>query len=169
MTVRQSAVFSFILIGTLALAQTFVLDFISIAGVSPDLVLLLLIFVAQKQGSMRGQLTGLVGGLIEDLTSLSPPGFHALLRLTIGFVAGLTHNKVFLDPVFVPIILIAGATLMKWPLAALIAGVFSVDAASAAPFTSRFFIELGYNAVLAPPVFAILSAVGPQSQRGSRL
>ncbi len=155
------------IVAAVAIAQTVFLDIIAIAGVTPDLVLLVLVCLAQRQGPINGQLTGLCAGLIEDFTSLSPLGFHSLLRLTIGFVSGLTHNKMFVDPIFVPIILVAAATVFKWLFAALIAGVFGVDMA-AIVFSRVFFIELGYNAVLAPVVFALLTLIGPRPQRGYR-
>ncbi|TVQ39815.1 MAG: rod shape-determining protein MreD [Spirochaetaceae bacterium] len=165
---QRSLLLSVALVAALAIAQTVFLDIIAIAGVSPDLVLLVMIHVAQKQGAMHGQLTGLCAGLVEDLTSLAPLGFHSLLRLTIGFLGGLSHNKMFVDPIFVPIILVGVATVLKWLIAGLIAGVFGVDTVATAVFSRTFFIELGYNAVLAPLVFAALNAVGPRSQRGYR-
>jgi rod shape-determining protein MreD len=167
---QRSLVLSIGIIGGIAIAQSVILDFIKIAGVGPDLVLLFLVFSAHKQGSINGQITGILGGLVEDFTSLAPLGFHALLRLVLGFVAGATQNKMFLDPIFMPIILVTGATLLKGIVVALIIGVFGVEIGAAALFGRRFFIELGYNAVLAPVVFGILGFVRPlQSARGSRL
>lgn len=169
MTVRRTTLISGAVVLGLALLQTVLLDAIAIAAVTPDLVLLALVYTAGRNGAMYGQATGFLAGMVEDLASIAPLGFHALLRLVIGFLTGLTRNKVFLDPIFVPIILIASATLLKWMVAALIAGVFSVDPAAATLFSRRFFIELGYNAILAPPVFAILGVVLPKTGRGSRL
>lgn len=168
MTVRRSSLICGAVVLGLALLQSVLLDTIAIAAVTPDLVLLALVYTAGRNGAMYGQTVGFLAGIAEDFASLAPLGFHALLRLVIGFLTGLTRNKVFLDPIFVPIILIASATLLKWMVAALIAGVFSIDPAAASLFSRRFFIELGYNAVLAPPVFAVLGAILPKSERGSR-
>ncbi len=169
MTQRRSALISGAVVLGLAVLQSVLLDAIAIAAVTPDLVLLALVFTAGRNGAMYGQTAGFVAGMAEDFASLAPLGFHALLRLVIGFLTGLTRNKVFLDPIFVPIILVASATLLKWMVAALIAGVFAVEPAAAALFGRRFFIELGYNAILAPPVFAVLGVVLPKTERGSRL
>ncbi|TVR03808.1 MAG: rod shape-determining protein MreD [Spirochaetaceae bacterium] len=167
---RQPLFLALLLVSLIALAQTVILDAVRIAGVAPDLVLLVLVFSAHKQGSMNGQMIGLVGGLVEDLTSLAPLGFNSLIRLAVGFLAGSTRNKMFLDPIFMPIILVTGATLFKTLLAALVIGVFGIETATQRLFGQRLWIELAYNAVLAPVVFALLNAIRPlyQTARGSR-
>ncbi len=167
---RKPLFVAILMVSLVALAQTVVLDVIRIAGVAPDLVLLVLVYSAHKQGSMNGQITGLVGGLVEDLTSLAPLGFNSLTRVAVGFLAGSTRNKMFLDPIFMPIILVTGATLFKALLAALIVGVFGIETATQRILGQRLLIELAYNAVLAPVLFALLNAVRPlhPTVRGSR-
>ena len=167
---RQPLFIGIALVGLVALAQTVALNVLRIAGVAPDLALLVLVFTAHKQGSMNGQIIGFAGGIVEDLMSLAPLGFHALIRLVIGFLAGLTRNKMFLDPIFMPIILVTVATVAKTLLAAMIVGIFAIEPATTRLFGRRLLIELGYNAVLAPLLFALLNAVPvlTRTSRGSR-
>jgi rod shape-determining protein MreD len=152
--------YSGILVG-IAVLQTNVLQVIEIAGVRPDLALIVIAFYANANGSFEGQIGAFVGGIVEDLLSLAPPGFHALLRTLMGFLYGLTHNKMLVDAVLVPVILLAVGTLAKSLLAALIGVVFGVSGVSTAAVSSRLLLEVGYNSVLAPILFTLLRLIQP--------
>ena len=69
-----------------AVLQSTVLQFASIAGIQPDLVLIIVVYAANKNGSMIGQLTGLGAGVVLDVMGLSPLGFYALIYAVIGAV-----------------------------------------------------------------------------------
>jgi hypothetical protein len=53
----------------------------------------------------------------------------------------------------------AAGTLVKALLAAVLEAVFSVSSSGFAPFGGPVWIELGWNAVLAPFLFALLGLV----------
>ena len=105
MTTRV-AIYAGILAG-LAILQTNVLGAIEIAGVRPDLALIVIAYFSVTNGSFEGQIGAFAGGLVEDLLSLAPPGFHALLRTLMGFLYGLIHNRMLIDAVLVPFLLLA--------------------------------------------------------------
>ena len=63
-------------------------------GVKPDLQLILVVFLALRRGSMSGQIAGFVGGLLEDVVTLSPLGFHAIVKALVGFCAGLPYGLI---------------------------------------------------------------------------
>jgi rod shape-determining protein MreD len=133
--------------------------------------LIVIAYVANANGSYEGQIGAFVGGVVEDLLSLAPPGFHALVRAVMGFLYGLTHNKMLVDAVLVPVLLLAAGTLVKGLLASLLAAVFSVSGVSTVALSSRLFVEIGYNSVLAPILFTLLRLVRPlrPSRRESTL
>lgn len=147
----------------LGILSTNVLGFLAIAGVKPDLVLVVVVFNGYKNGTMQGQVSGFFGGLAEDLLSTSPFGFHALIRTLLGAGAGLPRNRLFLDPILLPALLIFLSTLVKGILASGIGVVFGVEEVFPRLFTGPFFLEAGYNALIAPILYAIINAFKPMN------
>jgi rod shape-determining protein MreD len=141
------------------LLQSTLLHAVELGGVHPDLALLVLIFVAMRRGAMVAQVSGFVSGFVEDLMSLSPLGFHALLRTVVGFLYGLLSGNVFIDPFLMPIILAVIATILKGFLAGIVSAVFGIASSGFIIFTGRLWIEAGYNGLVAPFLFALLGLV----------
>lgn len=139
-----------------AVLQSTVLRFLEIAGVAPDLTLVVLVFLANRNGVMVGQLTGFAGGVVLDVLGLAPLGFHALTFTILGAAFGVTRGKMFVDPIFIPVILAIVAMLGKALLALLIAGMFGVGGVTAGVFSTAYLIEIGYTGLIAPVVFALL-------------
>ena len=156
--------------GLIALAvvlQSTLLHWVAIRGVIPDLGLIILVFVAIRRGSMTAQLSGFAAGIVEDFLSLSPLGFHAFIRTMVGFLYGLTVGSIFVDPILMPLILTIVATFFKGLISSLLVSFLSIPAAGFSVFAGPLWIELGYNAVLAPFLFALLGLVKvfkPQKQ-----
>ena len=105
---------------------------------------------------MKGQISGFAAGIIEDIISLAPIGFHAFIKTVSGFLFGLTRGKIFLDPVFMPLLLTAGATLLKYLLAALLGVLFVSPGLLEPVFDAKMGIEIGLNAVISPFLFGFL-------------
>ena len=154
--------------GLIALAivlQSTLLHWVAVRGVIPDLGLIVLVFVAIRRGSMTAQLSGFASGMVEDVLSLSPLGFHAFIRTMVGFLYGLTVGSIFIDPILMPVILIIIATLFKALISSLLVAFLSIPAAGFGVFAGPLWIELGYNAVLAPFLFALLRLLKPLKPR----
>jgi rod shape-determining protein MreD len=158
--------------GGIALLQSTVLDFISIVGVHPDLVLIVVVFVAHRNGSMFGQLAGLGSGVALDLMGNSPLGLYALIYTVVGSVFGITRGKMFVDPVFMPVLFAVVGLLLKALIGVVIAGLFGIDGISDTLFSASYAFEIGYTAFVCPVVFALLRLVGPlqpERRRGESL
>jgi rod shape-determining protein MreD len=143
------------------LLQSTILNRVAIATVKPDLALIILVFVSLRRGSMIGQTSGFFSGILEDFMSAAPfgfypLGFHPLMRAVIGYLYGLLSGKVFVDPFMMPMVLTAVATLIKGVVAGLLSTVFGFSSSGFLYFTGRLWIEVGYNAVLSPFIFALL-------------
>ena len=159
---RGGAAFLAILIsGGVAVLQSTILGFISIRGVEPDLALIVVVFVANRNGSMFGQLAGFGAGLVLDIMGTSPLGLYALIFAVIGAVFGATRGKIFVDPVFMPMLFAIAATLIKGAMGLLLGGLFGIAGLPDAVISSGYALELGFTAVLCPVVFGILRLVGP--------
>lgn len=152
----------FVLVSTLVLVialllQSTVLDHAAIAGVKPDLALIVLVFVAVQGGSTVGQLSGFAAGLVQDLLSLPPLGVGALVRTTIGFVYGKLQGALASSSVLASVTLVVTATVAKAALTWLVTSLLAPE--FRAGLTVGSLIELGYNAVLAPLLFAGLGRI----------
>jgi rod shape-determining protein MreD len=147
------------LLAAAVLLQSTLLRWVALKGVKPDLALVVMVFVAVRRGSMSAQLAGFLSGLTEDLLSLSPLGFHAMVRTTLGFLYGLTEGSIFMDPILVPVLLTLTATVLKGLLGALMVVIFGLPAAGFRVFAGPLWIEAGYNLVLAPFLFAVLRLI----------
>lgn len=130
-----------------------------ILGVTPDLALLVLVFSANQHGSYKGQIVGFAGGIVQDLLSFAPLGLNAFLRTLTGFLYGSFRGKLFVDPIFVPILMAAAATVLKAVLSFVLFGIFAPEYVAVA-FSTGFAVELGLNCVLSPFVYGLLRATG---------
>jgi rod shape-determining protein MreD len=123
---------------------------------APDFALDILVFTAYVNGTMTGQLTGFFSGFLLDFLSAAPLGLNALIRTMIGALAGSLKENFFLDFLFLPMALCAGATVLK----ALSYFVLHYLLAGAVPAYSlllpAFWVELALNTLLAPFLFALL-------------
>jgi len=155
----RAIILSALLLGASLLLQSTLLRRISVGGVRPDLTFVILVFVSIRRGPMVGQLGGFAVGIAEDLVSLAPLGYHALLRATTGFLYGLFLGNVYVDPILIPVVFAAAGTLGKALLAGVLEAVFAVSSSGFAPFGGPVWIELGWNVVLAPFLFALLGLI----------
>jgi rod shape-determining protein MreD len=147
------------MIAVAVVLQSTLLHWVAIRGVIPDLGLIILVFVAIRRGSMTAQLSGFATGVVQDFLSLSPLGFHAFIRTLVGFLYGLTVGSIFVDPILMPVILTIIATLIKGLVSSVLVSFLSIPAQGFSVFTGPLWIEMGYNAVLAPFLFALLGLV----------
>jgi rod shape-determining protein MreD len=136
--------------------QSTLLTRFSLYHAVPDLALGILVFSAYNNGSMTGQLTGFASGLLLDFLSAAPLGLNTFIRTLIGGLTGFMKGTFFLDTFFLPMTLCAGATLFK----ALTLWILHILFAPAVPayiiMAPMLWIELGFNTLSAPFLFALL-------------
>jgi rod shape-determining protein MreD len=144
------------MIAAAIILQSTLLRWVAVRGVIPDLGLIILVFVAIRRGSMTAQLSGFATGVVEDVLSLSPLGFHAFIRTVVGYLYGLTVGSIFVDPILMPIVLTIIATLSKALISSVLVSFLAIPAEGFSVFKGPLWIEMGYNAVLAPFLFALL-------------
>ena len=125
----------------------------------PDIALLILLFFSNNKGVTEGTISGFVIGMAEDFLSLSPLGFNSFIKTVIGFIFGNTKGKIFLDPIFFPVLLVLIASLMKGFVAVFISSVFLSQEAAPMVFTFRFAVEIIENCICAPFIFALMKLI----------
>ena len=92
-------------IGLLLLAfiiQSTVVEHIAIWGIKPDFILIILIYVSLRSGSMIGVILGFSIGLLQDF--YGPPanlGLNALCKSLLGFGVGIGKEGLYKDSMLV--------------------------------------------------------------------
>ncbi|MDF9408304.1 rod shape-determining protein MreD [Pelotomaculum isophthalicicum JI] len=84
-----------LLLGVVLILQTTIMDYLSVYGVKPDLVMLLVIFNGFLLGPKEGAFLGFAGGIIEDLFSGSYIGINALTKMVAGYLAGFCGERLY--------------------------------------------------------------------------
>ena len=64
---------------------------------SCDLLLLAVYAYAMLRGEKAGAVVGGITGLLQDAMTVGIFGFHILSRICVGYIVGLTKEKVFKD------------------------------------------------------------------------
>jgi len=98
-----------LLLGVVLIFQTTVLDYLTVYGVKPDLVMLLVVFNGFLLGPREGAFLGFAGGIIEDLFSGSYIGMNALSKMAAGYFAGLSGERLYKENALV----VAGVTFFS--------------------------------------------------------
>lgn len=84
----------------LLLLQSTVVPFISILGIIPDLILILLVYFTLRLGQMHGTILGFVFGFFLDIITGNIFGSAMIAKTISGFVAGYFYNENKLDIYF---------------------------------------------------------------------
>jgi len=132
-------------------------DVIRIAGVKPDLIFIIVVYVGYSFGSIPGQVTGFAGGLFQDAVSNSPYGFLALPKLAVGFIVGMIGRSVLKSNVPTIILIIFISTLLKGIVTLFISYIFTQGMLSS--IIHVIIPESFYNALLAPPLFFLYDKI----------
>ncbi|OHD14492.1 MAG: rod shape-determining protein MreD [Spirochaetes bacterium GWB1_48_6] len=150
---------SFGLISILIVIQSTWLDHIAIYSVVPDLSLLAIVYISFKSPGLQGQSVGFATGLLQDGISAAPFGLNAFIKTSIGWLANLLSGKFYIDKILMPALFGFVATLAKAIYLAILATIFSGKILSYDLFGRVLWIEVAYNAVVAPVLFLLLNSL----------
>jgi len=125
--------------------------------VKPDLVLLLVVYFALVDGEERAMLTGLIGGLYQDVASDAVLGHHVLCHVVVGYVVGRLSTRLITDhpAIRAGIVLLAGVA--HGLLYTSIAYVQRPDIPVLTNIAVGVIPAAFFTAVLTPVVYFILS------------
>lgn len=143
-----------------ALFETSILSNLLFLPVTPDFLLICVLYFSACNGKITGVLTGFSSGLVLDFLTASPFGFHCLLRTIIGYLAGMFNRSINLSGVFVPVVFALVATVAKKLLIILISVTFSSVSPGVPMFSMEFLFELIANGIFTPIVFKFLDIFG---------
>ena len=90
---RSEYVLSFILFFPLLVIQTTIIPLVSINGIVPDLILILLVFYSMRLGQIYGTILGFIYGFLFDIITGNLLGSTMLSYTLAGFIAGYFSNE----------------------------------------------------------------------------
>jgi rod shape-determining protein MreD len=161
-----------ILIFAAAIMQSTILSRLTVyIHAVPDLALCILVYSAYVNGFMPGYITGFFSGLLLDFFSAAPLGLNAFVRTLLGGICGFIKDTFYLDIIFLPMALCAGATILKALIFSLLHLLFPESIPSylsshiLQSSNLTFLFELGMNTLSAPLLFGLLKLLKPLSAK----
>ncbi len=88
------------------LLQTTVFQWVALAHVTPNLLLILTVAVGLMRGRAEGLTVGLVCGLLIDFCYGNVLGLYGLIYMIIGYLNGYSHRIFVKDDLTVPVLLV---------------------------------------------------------------
>ena len=104
------AVFGALYIGFLL--QTSFFPRIALAGVTPNIILIVTSMFGFLLGAKYGMITGFLGGLLLDIFCGSSFGMYALMYLYVGSLNGALAKIYYGDDIKLPLFLIGGSDFL---------------------------------------------------------
>lgn len=140
-----------------ALVQMTWLDAVRIQGVRPDLVLVLVVCFAVSEGEERAMLTGLLGGVYEDMAGDVVLGHHVLCNVVVGYFLGRVGRRLILEHPVVKVGLVLIAALAHGVLYTCIHYVQMPNMSALQTLMATVVPGSFYTAFVAPVMFLIVS------------
>jgi rod shape-determining protein MreD len=139
------------------LLQVGLAPYIQIAGVVPNILLIVVVTLALVEGPSAGALAGFAAGAVFDLLGSGPVGPMVLVLTVTGYMAGQLHENMFAEGWLLPLTVLGIASL----LAALAYGLILDMLGAGGPFLLTLFTkmlpEAIYDAALALLVYPWLA------------
>ncbi|MRS11563.1 MAG: rod shape-determining protein MreD [Actinobacteria bacterium] len=102
-------------VGALAAAlvlQVMLAPHLAIGGVTPNILLLVVITLSFVEGPSAGAIAGFVAGLLLDLLSTAPVGAWALVLSAVGYTGGMLQENLFAEGWLAPVTVAIVAALL---------------------------------------------------------
>ena len=137
-----------------AILQASVLNGMSLAGGTPDVVLVAIVAVALLRGSAYGAAAGFFAGLVLDTATLATLGLTSLLLTLAGYWIGRYGETTGRDRAHAPLVSVAVMTFL-YAIAALALRYMIGEESSAGAVFDALLPGMVFNVVLAVPVYAL--------------
>lgn len=102
----------FFLAAVALILQSTLLKLVAVGQIQPDLVLLVLFYVALMEGPFGATITGFCTGLVQDVYAPETLGLNALCKSLVGFGLGYCQRGVFVESLAARALILFGAVLV---------------------------------------------------------
>lgn len=156
MTVRRlnpSVFAALVVLATATVIQEGVVGRFSVAGIAPNIVLLIVVNWGLVRGVEEGMLWGLIGGIFLDLFSGLPFGTSAAAFVAIAGLLSLGETSLLRTNVMLPLVAAFLATILYYAIAIVIVASINHEVLLAG-FTVRVVLGVAvYNAIINPLLY----------------
>jgi rod shape-determining protein MreD len=148
-----------ILVGAVALQSTLMAQ-VTLLGVIPQLVLIMIVSLAFTDGPRVGVVTAFAGGLLQDLLlPQSIVGLTALVYVLIAYAVGSFREYSTTDSVWAPVFAVALSSLVAEASYALLSVILGQPWVSFVFTTKVIGLVVLYNTLLTPLLFPLIRRV----------
>ncbi len=102
----------FLLVVVSYLLQTTLFKWIEIRGISPNLLIVVVVSISLLKGRLYGSLVGVFIGIFCDAFYGGPFGFYSIVYMNVGFFCGYLHNIFYKDNIVLPLILMGISSIL---------------------------------------------------------
>lgn len=137
----------------LFILQTTLLEQAAVLGAKPDLVLVLVVFVAFHHSYLPGAVLAFLFGYLVDLYSSGPLGLNIMSKVLVHYLAFVAVRTVFLNSVSLQGATVFISVLGEGALLFLLRKFVGLSIGPYIPFAFFSLVKGAYTAVLAPGLF----------------
>ncbi len=130
-------------------------NYFSIGGISPQITLLVLIYLSLSRGPLAGEVWGFFAGLSLDVFSSGPFGAQGLFFTSTGFVIGMLKGKMDEDNYLAIGLLVVLASLFSLISFNVVQKIFFTSSMRSLNWEHWIVIPI-YNIILAPVIYLVL-------------
>jgi rod shape-determining protein MreD len=167
MTVARPLVIALTVL-TAAVLQTAMFPSLTLLGFRPDLLLLVVLAVALRDGPIVGAVLGALTGLLSDLlVSQAPLGLGVLVFTGIGYGAGQARPYLAPGSVSAPLLLAFVSGAIGTAVYGALASLLGDDRVTSTLLLQASLVVALYNTLLAPIVFGVIRRLSERFPRAS--
>ena len=147
-----------LLLVTALVVQTALFPLLPLGGFRPDLLLLVVLAVALRDGPLSGLRIGFCAGLLTDLlVAQAPVGLASLVYTGVGYTVGVARPYLAPDSITAPIVLAFLSGLLGTAGYGVLLLLLSEDRVSSLLLLQASLSVALYNTLLAPAVLGVVT------------
>lgn len=146
-----------IIVVTLVIQLTLI-NSVTILGIKPDLILIVVVVFSLLKGAKEGTISGFTSGLLQDIFSVGILGINALAKTVIGFICGIIKEKIFHEHILfiIPVITFISSFIQSI-LIFLLLRAFGTEYNLAWSLKQVALPEALYSSLLSPFIFLMIN------------
>jgi len=140
------------------LIQLTLINSITILGIKPDLIMVVVVVFSLLRGEKEGTISGFASGLLQDIFSTGLLGINALAKTVIGFICGILKEKIFHEHILflIPVITFI-ASITQSILIFLLLRAFGIEYSLTWSLKQLALPEALYSSLLSPFIFLAIN------------
>ncbi len=142
-----------------ALIQTNWPEILRFQEVSPDIIIVLVVYFAIAYGEERAMFTGVIGGLYQDVAVNTTLGHHVLCYVVIGYTIGTLATRLISEHAAVKAGLVLLASFCQGVIFVAIQFALQPQRGILYPILSTAVPIAFYSAVITPVVFIVMERI----------